>query len=128
MDGSGSVSHHGHEVDFEGILKSASCTNGLEPVDDGWDVVDRESPTLSSRPSTSPPVPPRVPHTSPQTKNGGMNKAWGRCKKLLMKKFGRKQVSPKLSDKLVPERGEVKWYETLFSGPRGPPRQGDMHT
>jgi hypothetical protein len=34
-----------------------------------------------------------------------------------MKKFGMKQTSPRLSDKLVPEHDEVRWYEALFSKP-----------
>lgn len=110
----------GRGDDFENILKNTGCANDPEPVDDDWDVLNPQSPTdlLASHP-VSPSSPPQAPPASPRSKKSSVGKAWSKSRKLFMK-FGRRQALPKLSDKLVPEHGEVRWYESLFSKPQKP--------
>jgi hypothetical protein len=111
------ASLHDHEANSEDTLNNIGCVN--EPTDDDWDILDPESPTgLSLRHPISPPSSPRVPPAVIWPTKGSVRKVWSKSKKLFMEKFGRKQTTPKLSDKLVPERDEVKWYEALFSKPQ----------
>ena len=112
------VSLHGHEVNLEDIPNSIGGVNGPEQADDDWDFLDPGSPTeLPSRRSLSPPSPPKIPHVTPWPTKSSVQKVWSKSKKLFTEKFGRRQSAPKLSDKLVPERDEVRWYEALFSKP-----------
>lgn len=122
IDDSKAVSLHVHEVDFESILKNVGCVNDLEPTDDDWDFLDPEPPTgLSSRLPVSPRFLPQVLPVSSWAKKSSVKKAWSKSKELFIKKLGRRKASPKLSDKLVPERDEgVRWYEALFSKPPKP--------
>ena len=120
IDGPEDGSIRDHEVN--GNLNNNGCVNGPDSADNDWDFLDPESPTnLSSCLPTPSPSPPRVPPVSPWLKKSGVGKAWSRSRKLFMKKFGRRGAAPKLSDKLVPERDEVKWYEALFSKPQKSP-------
>jgi len=88
------------ELNVDDILENIGHLVGSEPTADDWSVMDVDPPTFS---------PPSLP------KKRGMRKAWHESKKLFMKKFWRRKTPPKLSDKLVPEREEVKWYAVLFS-------------
>lgn len=87
-------------------------------------------PPPSSSPSPpSASTPRQVPLELPQTKEflqkrkkKGVMKAWDKLKKLFTKKFGGDdEATPKLSDKILPDRDEdVKWYDLLFSKPAKP--------
>lgn len=104
------------ELNIDDILENIGHPVGPEPTADDWSVMDVDSSTLSSLSPPTPPFPPQqVPPVLPPTKEGrGVRKAWCESKNLFMKKFWRRKTPPKLSDKLVPEREEVKWYAMLF--------------
>ena len=113
------ASLQGQEVNSEDTPNNAGSVNGPEPVEDDWDFLDPGLPTgLSSRQPLSLPSPPQVPPAAPRPTKTSVRGVWSRSKKLFMEKFGRRQTTPKLSDRLVPERDEVRWFGALFPKPQ----------